>query len=314
MDRLVGRVAVVNGGPGAWAFEAAATRIADALWIPIEPVPVNAPVSWNYFLAWDDERWKPWPEAAMTHKSFIPIGAILISSDKRALARRFAEAGVATPETNLVDEPAEVARFISAHPEAEWALKWPCGLGATGHRLLQGEPPSLDWPRPYVVQEFVRLDLPEVYRLYAAAGQTFGWNVRRFPPGIAPGPWVAHAQGARYEKCGEPPADAITAARSAFAAVGLLDSFGCADLVRRPRDGAWLVLEVGTDGPLGIVDRDIGIQEIEEEIDRRLAMAFWDRAGHAVNGGRAAASPFAGEPTRYPWAPGPWRRRSEAIR
>jgi len=65
-----------------------------------------------------------------------------------------------------------------------------------------------DWPLPLVVQEFVAQERPEVFRLYGAGGQTFGWVARRFPVGGAASPWVAHARGARYELAGEPPMEA----------------------------------------------------------------------------------------------------------
>ena len=147
------------------------------------------------------------------------------------------------------------------------------------------------WPLPLVVQEFIRLDRPEVYRTYAAGGEVFGWVVRRFADGVTPSPWVAHARGARYEAAGEAPGAALAAARSAFQATGLLESFGCADLLRRP-SGEWVVLEVGTDGMFNHVDRDLGLPDLERELQRRVAEAFWARLG----GWR-------------PWGSGGWRPR-----
>ena len=67
-----------------------------------------------------------------------------------------------------------------------------------GHRIIHktsSEPAR--WPRPFIVQEFVRMDSPEVHRLYGAGGETFGWVVRRFLAGCETSPWVAHAHGAR---------------------------------------------------------------------------------------------------------------------
>jgi hypothetical protein len=77
---------------------------------------------------------------------------------------------------------------------------------------------------------------------------------------------------------GDPPSGAVAAARAALDAVGLLASFGCADLLRRPT-GEWVVLEVGTDGMFNHVDRELGLPELEREIQRRIAEAFWSRVG-----------------------------------
>jgi hypothetical protein len=142
-----------------------------------------------------------------------------------------------------------------------------------------------------VVQEFLRLETPEVYRLYGIGGETFGWNVRRFPAEVKPSPWVAHARGARYADAGPAPVEAEQQARSALAAAGLLASFGCVDLLRTEQ-GRWVVLEVGTDGMFNHVDRDLGLPALEEEIDRRLAEAFWARIGVR------------------PWGTGSWKRRT----
>ena len=230
---------VLNGGDGAWAFAALARPLADILGIDVSVTPRD----FNYLLATD-------LDPADCGKLFIPYPSIRLAADKRLLAERFAERGVPTPETRLVGSLAEALQILDKEPEREWCLKYPTGCGAAGHRLLTvGMRLPAGWPMPLVVQEFVRLGRPEVYRIYAAGGETFGWVVRRFPEGAEPSPWVAHARGARYELDGEAPAEAVAAARMAFEAAGLLGSFGCADLLRRP-SGEWLVLEVGTDGPV----------------------------------------------------------------
>jgi hypothetical protein len=135
-----------------------------------------------------------------------------------------------------------------------------------------------NWPRPFIVQEFIRLDHPEVYRIYCASGQLFGWVARRFPEGSAKtSSWVAHAQGARYVILNDPPSESLVVARNALEASGLLNSFGCVDLLLRPT-GEWLVLEVGTDGLFNHVDRDLGDPDLEHEIDERITRAFWEAA------------------------------------
>jgi glutathione synthase/RimK-type ligase-like ATP-grasp enzyme len=258
------KATVLSEGSGAWAFEEHARRLARVLNLEIN----SSPADYNYLLGWEAVE-------APSGKSFIPFDSILLVSDKRRLAEVFAEHQVATPRTYLLDSEAAVQHFVLANEQSEWVLKWPTGCGAIGHRLQQADSPiPQDWPRPYVLQEFIRLEVPEVYRIYCVAGETFGWNARRFPPGVKPSPFVAHAQGARYEEAGDVPTEAEFEARKALSATGLLDSFGCADLMRDGK-GQWLVLEANTDGVFNHVDRDINIDGISDEIDTRLASAFW---------------------------------------
>lgn len=276
---------VLNAGGGAWAFEPLARRLADDLWADVSGMPR----AYNYLLAADGS------DPASGGDLFVPLDAIRSAADKRLLARVFAAGGVPTPETHLLDTLDEAYRLRTANPDREWCVKFPTACGGAGYRMLAADTAlPRAWPRPYVVQEFVRLTRPEVYRTYAAGGELFGWVVRRFPSGTKPSPWVAHARGARYEPAGDPPNAALVAARSALAAVGLLGSFGCADLLPAP-DGGWLVLEVGTDGPSSHVDHDLGLPELERDVRRRVAEAFWARVG---------------EP---PWGDGAWRPRSEAC-
>jgi hypothetical protein len=209
---------------------------------------------------------------------FIPLQAIRLASDKRLLAAAFCESEVPAPLTTLLDSFDEVLKFIRAHPALAWCLKYPTSCGASGHMIVtenSAEPPN--WPRPFILQEFIRLERPEVYRTYCAAGELFGWVARRFPEGSRSSPWVAHARGARYVNLGEPPSVATAAAHRALRAAGLLDSFGCADLLQRP-SGEWVVLEVGTDGIYNHVDRELGDSAFERELQRRLADAFWKAA------------------------------------
>jgi hypothetical protein len=259
----------LNNGHGAWAFEGLARRLSAALWVDVS----NTPRHYNYLLHVED--YSP----AACNQLFIPYRAVELATDKRLLARAFALDRVPTPETWLFDSLDEVWQLPRSRLDKQWCLKYPTGCGASGHRLLAQEftLPG-DWPRPYLVQEFVHLERPEVYRLYGAGGEIFGWVARRFPAGVKPSPWVAHARGARYERAGEPPPGAVAAARAALSATGLLNSFGCADLLQRP-SGEWVVLEVGTDGMFNHVDRDLGDVELETEIQRRIATAFWARVG-----------------------------------
>lgn len=271
------RAVILNSGPGAWAFEAHAERLSRALWLPVSSVPAE----YCYLLGWEGAG----PPGGS--RLFIPWEAIGIAADKRRVAEAFLQAHVPAPVTHLPDSPEEVRAILASAASREWVLKWPTGCGAGGHRRLTADQPvPEDWPRPYVLQEFIRLERPEVYRLYGAAGEIFGWNARRYPRGVEASPWVAHARGARYEIEGPAPAEAEAVARQALAATGLLDSFGCVDLLPAP-EGRWLALEVGTDGVFNHVDRDVGDPALAEELDRRVAEAFWSGIGDP------------------PWAPGP---------
>ncbi len=260
---------ILNNGFGAWAFEELANQLADTLWVEVSPFPRQ----YNYLLHVEDY------EISQCQRLFIPFRSIELASDKRLLAEVFSKNQVPPPKTFLVETLQEIQTIIQSHPDKEWCLKYPLGCGASGHRLLTGDTPlPQNWPTPYIVQEFLRQDYPEVYRTYGTGGEVFGWIVRRFPSGGKTSPWVSHAQGARYETVGEPPPQALQAAQTALQATDLLDSFGCVDLMCRP-SGEWVVLEVGTDGIFNHVDRDLGKQNLEREIQSRIAEAFWDKVG-----------------------------------
>lgn len=254
-----------NGGSGAWAFEPLALQLSAALGVDVS----SEPRQFNYLLHAED------PSRADGIRTFIPLAAIRLASDKRLLASVFAAHGVPTPETRLMDTFDAVRRFVGQRTDREWCLKYPTGCGASGHRMVSAvDAEPRNWPRPFVVQEFIRMDRPEVYRTYGARGELFGWVVRRFPDGMRSSDWVAHARGARYVALADPPSTAREAARRALVATDLLDSFGCVDLLRRPT-GEWVVLEVGTDGLFNHVDRDLGDSKLEDEILRRINAAFW---------------------------------------
>ena len=185
----------------------------------------------------------------------------------------------------------EARHWAATTPHTSWCLKYPTGCGASGHRLLTSDTTLPDgWPLPLVVQEFIRMERPEVYRLYAAGGQLFGWVARCFPVGV---------QGAR-------PGLLMPAVRGtnsrAILRQGRLSRrvpmqqvysshFG-ADSLRRPT-GEWVVLEVGTDGMFNYVDRELGLPELEHEIQCRIAEAFWQRLGKLAPVGRDVAPPTA---------------------
>lgn len=256
------RAAILNAGGGAWAFQEHAARLSLVLNVPI----VEEPADFNFVLNWD----------GAFPRSFISWEALQIAGDKRRMAEVFETAHVSTPKTFILQTLSDVSSTLISQGQTRWALKWPTGCGAAGHRLLHSsEDIPVDWPRPFLLQEFIEMDRPEVYRIYCVEGQLFGWNARRFPPDAKPSLWVAHAQGARYENAGRIPAEALAEAHKALAAAQLLESFGCADLLC-DKYGAWMVLEVNTDGLWNHVDRDINLSGISEEIDARLRVTFWN--------------------------------------
>lgn len=191
---------VLNSGSGGWGFEPLAFQLSSALGVDV----ATEPRRFNYLLHVETI------DQPIRFDVFIPIEAIRLASDKRMLAAVFAERGVPTPETHLCDSFDQVLRFVREQNAQEWCIKYPTSCGASGHRLIaetSAEPPN--WPRPFVVQEFIRLEHPEVYRTYCAGGELFGWVARPFPEGTRVSPWVAHARGARYVRLGEAPAAAL---------------------------------------------------------------------------------------------------------
>lgn len=255
---------ILNQGHGAWAFETLATQLSQAIGIDI----TTHPRRFNYVLSLNGDALHPECD------SFIPLKSIQIAADKRALAAAFQNHSVPIPETHLLESFADVSTFLTEQAHREWCLKYPTSCGANGHRLVTTtDPEPSNWPRPFVVQEFIRMDRPEVFRIYCVGGDYFGWMARRFPDGVKPSPWVAHARGARYVNHGEPPREAVSAARLALTATDLLASFGCADLLCRP-NGEWLVLEVGTDGLFNHVDRDLNDAALIQRLHQRIAKAF----------------------------------------
>lgn len=273
---------ILNHPSGGWAFQSLAERLSFALWLPI----IDRPSGYDYVL---------WPGDGVVvpaGESFIPPDGIACAADKRLQVVAFRRHGVQTPQTHLCDTTEEVAALLRRSAEQRWILKYPTACGGLGHRFIatiKDIPPT--WPTPFIVQEFISLERPEVYRLYGVAGELFGFNARRFPRDAACSPWVAHARGARYEHGEVPPTEALHQATKALTAAGLFDSFGAVDLMRDAH-GRWLVLEVGTDGIANHVDRDVDHGSLSDEIDQRLAIAFWRHLGTP------------------PWGKDGWRRRA----
>ena len=228
----------------------------------------DTPGDYNYVLAWDETDMKS------CGKTFIPFEGMKLASDKRLLAKIFNANNIPTPETYLLDSYRAVKDFLGNNL-GQWCIKYPIGCGASGHRIINTiEDIPQDWLKPYVVQKFIYLDNPMVYRIYCAGKQLLGWNVRKFPTGVQKKPWVAHAQGAVYEILDIVPNEVINIASKTLNATHLFNSFGCVDLIQ-DNDGNWLVLEIGTDGIFNYVDRNIGNSELENKLSENIAKAFW---------------------------------------
>lgn len=258
-------IGILNAKSGGWAFEELAQQLGEMLNIPV----VESPLAKNYVLYWPEENLD-----LVYHKSFIPIDAILLASDKRKQAQFFARYSIPTPQTILLDSREAVQTFIANNPQHQWCLKYPTSCGAGGHKIIDriDEVPE-SWPTPYIVQEFIKMNAPEVYRLYCAGGDIFGWNVRKFKQDRISSPWVARAQGAVYDLPHTSIFPPVELAKSVFLKTQLLNSFGCVDLIRR-ESGEWLVLEIGTDGLFNYVDRSLGIPDVENTVKTKITQAF----------------------------------------
>lgn len=255
---------ILNAGMGSWAFQELAEELAKNLDIEISDTPGN----YNYVLAWDENNLEA------IGKSFIPFIGMKLASDKRLLAKVFKENNIPNPETHLLASYQNVVKFINSNL-GTWCIKYPIGCGASGHRIINAiEDIPQNWLQPYIVQKFIYLDRPMVYRIYCTAKNLFGWNVRKFPQGVNQTPWVAHAQGATYEILNNIPNNIIEIATKTLQATHLFNSFGCVDFIQ-DSDQNWLVLEVGTDGIFNHVDRHIGNQSFQKELAENITKAFW---------------------------------------
>jgi glutathione synthase/RimK-type ligase-like ATP-grasp enzyme len=252
-----------------WAFGAIAQRLSALCDCPV----VSEPQGLCYLLS--D------PQEATGYQAFIPLSAVHIAADKREIEQAFARGGIARPRTWILLGTQDVEVLLHEQPERRFILKYPTSCGGSGHYVVQGGfTAKRNWPTPFIVQEFVTMAVPRVYRAYFAGGVYLGSNVRRFPQGICHD-LVAHARGARYFYDDPIPDHAVQLAAAALRAVGLLESFGVVDLLQSDA-GEWLTLEVGTDGIYNHVDRDIDNEAFLDHIYRGIAAAFLSCASHAV--------------------------------
>ena len=259
---------ILNEGINAWLFEDFSRHLSSVLNIGV----VESPVDFNYVLSWGSEKWGE-RKIKACEKMFIPYEGIKNASDKRIQARLFNEKKIPTPKTYLFRDKEDIETILRDEKEKEWCIKWPTGCGASGHKIISSsEEIGEEWPSPVILQEFIRLDKPVVYRIYCAAGNLFGWNKRELEDDASP--WVAHARGAKYVQLNNPNNQVINICRDTLRVIGIYESFGCVDLLQ-DRNGSWLVLEVGTDGIFNYVDRNLGISELEERIDKEISKAFY---------------------------------------
>jgi glutathione synthase/RimK-type ligase-like ATP-grasp enzyme len=260
---------ILNQSEGQWIFQDLAQMLSRSLWVDISENAGNL----NYILCADSEL------INTSLNSFIPLDSIEIASDKREIEKRFESAGVARPKTFIVESLPEVESILKSILDHRWILKYPTGCGGINHRIIQsiGEIPER-WPQPFLIQEFIASIQPAVYRFYCVDGHLFGFNARKFSDPEILTPWVSHANGAKYDYKELPDREVTELAKSALIATGLYYSFGIVDLIK-DITGRWYALEVGTDGIYNHVDRDVDNEALLDELNERLAIAFWKRVG-----------------------------------
>lgn len=262
------KAAILHKGRNKALFGDLPEYLSRKLEIPI--VESDEKLELAYLLAWDEE-------CPINCSSFVPVSSIKIAHDKRIQAKLFIENEVQIPETYLLNTKEEVYAFISSRCDKKWLLKWPTGCGAIGHMFFTAETKFTKmWSPPYLLQEFICLSNPEVYRICVIEKELFGWFVRYFPDGVKPTPWVAVAQGAKAKMAGNLPKEVEKIAQKAFQAVGLYDNFGGCDFIKNP-DGRWMVLEVNTDGIYNFIPRQIEMKVLEDELNKRLKEAIRKR-------------------------------------
>jgi glutathione synthase/RimK-type ligase-like ATP-grasp enzyme len=261
---------ILNQSDGSWIFDNLAQMLSRSLWIDIDESTSDL----NYILCAE-------PELIDLHfiNSFIPLRSIHIAADKREVEKRFKSDDVVRPHTAIFNTAQQVEMFLQEYNDLTWILKYPTGCGGINHRIIKSasEIPE-NWPKPFLIQKFITAIQPAVYRVYCVDGDLFGFNARKFVDPEISTPWVSHANGARYTYDEKPTSAAIEIATTALIATGLVDSFGVVDLVKDLNDN-WYALEVGTDGIYNHVDRDIDNDALLDELNERLAIAFWSRIG-----------------------------------
>lgn len=258
------RGAVLHRGPFRRLFGDFPEQLAETLDVPI--VDDERDVDLGLILAWDG----PPPRC----RTFVPFDAIVAAQDKREQFRRFHAAGVSIPESRLFDDFPTAQAFALADHRRQWLLKWPLGSGAVGHVIIDRDTRVTRlWNPPFLIQEFIALDRPEVYRVFGCEGTLFGFNVRYFPPGTSSGPLVTLHRGAVYAPSGVPSPEVRDQACLALSAFGLLSTFGCVDLILPP-DGTVRVLEVNADGLHQFVYRVPELPSLARELAERVRAAF----------------------------------------
>ena len=98
------KIGLLNADAGSWVFDALAKNLSSALWIEI----VREPVERNYVLGWEG------PLEALNARSFVPVDAIRVASDKRLIAQAFLNAKVPAPRTVLCETTAELEAVLKS--------------------------------------------------------------------------------------------------------------------------------------------------------------------------------------------------------
>ena len=260
---------ILNQSDGSWIFDDLAQMLSRSLWVDVSENAGDL----NYLLCTDAEI------IENRVNSFIPSNSITVASDKREIEKRFKSYGVNRPTTFIVNLPSEIESILESSTKNRLILKYPTGCGGMNHRIIQSVTDIPEqWPQPYIIQEFIESIQPAVYRFYCVDSNLFGFNARKFSDPEISTPWVSHANGATYVYDEIPTLEAIEVAKAALIATGLYYSFGVVDLVKDINE-KWYALEVGTDGIYNHVDRDIDNDSLLDELNERIAIAFWKRVG-----------------------------------
>jgi hypothetical protein len=266
-DKLEPSVCILNTGPTAWLFEEYADLLSLSWGVEIDTVPRK----FNYVLGTSEKEFPTLPSDCL---SFINYEAILNTSDKRRLAQVFNSHKVKTPETHLIKSHDEIKKFIGLRRDKKWCLKFPLSCGAAGHcELTHNFKLPADCPTPYVIQEFIQLEDPKVFRTYGYRGKILALSLRYFPTGKKVSPWVSHAKGAKYGHINRIPKIIEQISLHALEAVDLHKTYGVVDLISS-EEGEWYILEVGTDGIFTHVDYDLSNDFIKNSHIQRIGQAF----------------------------------------
>ncbi len=188
MNRKPVHAAILHSGPWKNLFGDFPSYLSRVTGLPLVETPEGLDMA--YVMGWPEH-------SPLPCESFIPLEAVYLAHDKRKQAAFFSTNGITTPETHLIFSEADALAFHRNRPDREWLLKWPTGCGGTGHQVLDDNTRITPfWKPPFLVQELIRMEVPRVYRLFAAGGETFNWCVREGTAKTGSSPFISYGTGA----------------------------------------------------------------------------------------------------------------------